>query len=155
MESKPVLRVTGTEGGRRPTEVPVEVGEIPSPELEVKRSRRRHTLAYKIRILEAVSALREDGSGAIGAFLRKEGLYYSTVRKWAKLHSEGKLGSTQPGARGKSRETLQAENQQLRRRLERTEKKLRKAEMIVELQKKLSSILAMDQETNSEKNAEQ
>lgn len=145
---------TGTEGGRRPTGVPVEVDKIPSPEVEVKKTRRRHTIAYKIRVLETVSALRSDGGGAIGSYLRKEGLYYSTVRKWEKLQEEGKLTSTQTGPKGKGRQAMQAEIQQLRRKLERTEKKLKKTEMIVELQKKLSSILAMDQETSNEKSAE-
>lgn len=145
---------TGTEGGRRPTGVPVEEHRIPSPEVEVKRTHRRHTVAYKIRVLETVSALRKDGGGAIGSYLRKEGLYYSTVRKWAQLHEQGKLTSTQSGPKGKSREALQAEIHQLRRKLERTEQKLKKTELIVELQKKLSSILGLDQETNKGKSAE-
>ncbi|MBI5471623.1 MAG: hypothetical protein HY961_04690 [Ignavibacteriae bacterium] len=50
--------------------------------------------------------------------------------------------------------TLQAENQRLRRKLEKTEKKLKKTEMIVELQKKLSAILELDQPTSDEKSAE-
>ena len=159
MEGLQAVRVTegmtGTEGGRRPTGVPVEGSKIPSPEVEAKHTRRRHTIAYKIRVLETVSALRADGGGAIGSYLRKEGLYYSTVRKWEKLQEEGKLTSTQSGPKGKSRKALQAEIHQLRRKLERTEQKLRKTEMIVELQKKLASILGMDQETNNEKSAEQ
>jgi len=146
---------TGTEGGRRPTGVPVEGSEIPSPEVERRRIRRRHTISYKIRVLETVSELRSEGGGSIGAYLRKEGLYYSNVRRWEQLQKEGRLTSEQSGPRGKSRKELQSEIQQLRRKLERTEKKLKKTEMIVELQKKLSSILAMDQETSDGRNAEQ
>lgn len=145
---------TGTERGRRPTGVPIDGSKIPSSEVEAKRTHRRHTVAYKIRVLETVSALRTDGGGAIGAYLRKEGLYYSTVRKWTQLHEQGKLTSTQSGPKGKSREALQAEIHQLRRKLERTQQKLKKTELIVELQKKLSSILGLDQETNNEKSAE-
>jgi hypothetical protein len=49
---------------------------------------------------------------------------------------------------------LQAEIHRLRRQLERTEKRLKKTELIVELQKKLSLILGIDQSEIDEKNAE-
>ena len=143
---------TATEGCRRPTGVAVVGGEIPSSEVEVRHTRRRHTIAYKIRVLETVAALRTDGGGAIGAYLRKEGLYYSTVRKWAQSYEQGHLTSTRSGPKEKSRETLQAEIHQLRRKVEQAERKLKKTELIVELQKKLSLVLGM--ETGDERSAE-
>lgn len=142
---------TGTEGGRRPTVVPVVGREVSTSEVEMKRPRRRHTVAYKIRALETVEALRADGGGAIGAYLRREGLYYSTVRKWAEYYKQGKLTSTRNGPKEKSREALQAEVHQLRRKIDRTERKLKRTELIVELQKKLSLILGLEQEPGNER----
>lgn len=136
--------MTGTQGGRRPTGVPVDGRGVPTSEVEVRRTRRRHTIAYKIRVLETVAGLRTDGGGAIGAYLRKEGLYYSTVRKWAQYYEQGKLTSTRSGPKEKSREALQAEIGQLRRKIDQAERKLKKTELIVDLQKKLSLILGLE-----------
>ena len=52
------------------------------PEVKDRTTRRRHTVAYKLQILETVAALRSQGNGAVGSYLRKEGLYYSSVRRW-------------------------------------------------------------------------
>lgn len=140
---------TGTEGGRRPTGVPVEA----TTEVKASSGRRRLTIAYKIRVVETVQALRSEGSGSIGAYLRREGLYYSAVRKWTQQFQHGELTTRQNDSKAKTRQ-LQAENQRLRRKLEQTEKKLKKTEMIVEIQKKLSAILGLDQAPNNEKDAE-
>lgn len=146
---------TGTEGVRRPTGVPVEAErkEIPSPEVSAHTKRRRLGIAYKIRIVEAVSALRADGSDSIGAYLRKEGLYYSSVRRWTQQFERGELTTRQNEGKAKVH-GLHLENQRLRRKLEQAEKKLKKTEMIVELQKKLSAILDLDQSASDEKSAE-
>lgn len=155
MDRQDARTATVAEGGRRPTGVTVEPGreEIPSPEVSAHTKRRRLSTAYKIRIVETVAALRADGSNSIGAYLRKEGLYYSTVRRWAQQFDRGELTTRQNEGKTKVR-TLQAENQRLRRKLEQAEKKLKKTEMIVELQKKLSAILGLDQSTEGEKCAE-
>lgn len=52
------------------------------------------TMAYKQRVIQKVAQLRGAGNGAVGAYLRSEGLYYSSVRKWEKLAAEGKLGAS-------------------------------------------------------------
>jgi transposase len=139
----------GTEGGRRPTGVPG--GE--AVEVEVPSKRRRLTVAYKIRVVETVASLRSEGHGSIGAFLRKEGLYYSTVRKWTEQYARGDLARRQEESKASTR-ALQAENQRLRRKLEQTERKLKKTEAIVEIQKKLSAILGLDQAAESGNGAE-
>lgn len=144
---------TETQGGRRPTGVSVDGRGIPTSQVEVRHARRRHTIAYKIRVLETVADLRTDGGGAIGAYLRKEGLYYSTVRKWVQSHEQGKLTLTRSGPKEKSREALHSEIHQLRRKIESTERKLKKTELIVELQKKLSLILGL--EVSNERSKEQ
>jgi transposase-like protein len=119
-------------------------------EVVARRKHRRHTLSYKLKVLETVSALRTQGNGAIGAYLRKEGLYYSSVQKWERLHEEGKLTSNGRGRSEKSREELLSEVKRLRRQNEQLENRLKKTELIVELQKKLSQILTVVTDESSE-----
>jgi len=130
------MEATGTEGGRRPTGVPVEG----TNEVEPHAQRRPLTVAYKIRIVETVAALRKEGKGSIGAFLRKEGLYSSNVSTWERQYASGELTHREQTTASKTK-ALQAENQRLRRELEQVEKKLKRTEGIVEIQKKLSDLL--------------
>lgn len=113
--------------------------------------RRRHTVAYKLKVLETVSVLRSQGNGAIGAYLRKEGLYYSSVRLWERLQAHGKLTSSRRGSKQKSREELLGEIKRLRRYNEQLEKRLKKTELIVELQKKLSQVLQTETDSTTER----
>jgi len=144
-----------TEGGRRPTGVPGVETRTPEVEVVAHKKRRRLTIGYKIRVIETVAELKANGgTNSIGSYLRKEGLYYSSIRKWIQQQERGKLTATQSGGKTKSRAGLQGEIVRLRRQLESTEKKLKKTELIVEIQKKLSLILGIDQVEIDEKNAE-
>jgi len=144
---------TGTKGGRRPTEVPVEEHQTHDPEVVVRPSRRRLTVAYKLQVLDMVTSLRSQGNGAVGAYLRKEGLYYSSIRSWERLYEQGALSDKRSGSTAKSRKTLVAENKKLRRALEQTKKRLRKTELIVELQKKISAMMELNEENPSKRSA--
>lgn len=147
---------TGTEGGRRPTGVPVETSRKPDPEVVVQMTRRRLNNSYKLKVLNQVDGLRDAGNGAIGAYLRKEGLYYSMVHNWSKQRDSGLLrGRRLANSNEKSRDAIVAENKQLRRKLEQTEKRLHKTELLVELQKKLSAFMEMDVLSAVEKSAAQ
>ncbi len=77
-----------TQGGRRPTGVTAEEAQT---EVVTRKTHKRHTLAYILRVVETVSTLRSEGTGALGAYLRKGGLYYATVRVWERLHASGAL----------------------------------------------------------------
>jgi len=132
----------GTEGGRRPSGGPAATaGAASDPEVVARATRRRLTVGYKLKVLDTVASLRERGNGAVGAYLRKEGLYYSSVKKWERQQSAGQLTSQSRGPREKSREALLAENKQLRRQLEQAKNRLAKTELIVDLQKKLSTLM--------------
>jgi transposase-like protein len=144
----------GTEGGRRPTGVPGEASTTPDVEVLAQPPRRRLTVGYKIRVIETLAELKANGSGSVGSYLRKEGLYHSSVRKWMQQYERGQLTATKSGSKTKRTTELQAEILRLRRQLERTEKKLKKTELIVEIQKKLSLILGIDLPEIDEKNAE-
>lgn len=143
-----------SEGGRRPSER--ATGETPpDPEVLPRPNRRNHTTAYKIKVVETMQALREEGHGAIGAFLRKEGLYHTMVKNWTQQVNDGTLLKTNRGPKQQSRECLVEENKQLRRKLDMIEQRLAKTEMIVELQKKLSSILDLSPHPYHERHDEQ
>ena len=139
----------GTEEGRRPTVVPADAPAKPDPEVIARPHRRNLTVAYKLKVLETVEALKEQGEGTIGAYLRKEGLYYSSIRYWARLRDNGLMTGNSKGPKENNRDALLAENKQLRRQLEQTKKRLAKTEMIIELQKKLSVIMGIDDPTNT------
>ncbi len=97
----------GTEGGRRPTGVPAANAHA-DPEVIAQLKRRRFTTAYKLKVLDTVAELRHRGNGALGAYLRKEGLYYSSVSKWEHQRSKGQLTASTRGRREKSRDSLLA-----------------------------------------------
>src|SRR3954454_20747815 len=69
----------GTEEGRRPTVVPAPAAA--NPELSDRPKRRTFTAGEKLRILEETD--RAAGTGDIGAILRREGLYSTTLTDWS------------------------------------------------------------------------
>ena len=128
------------EGGRRPTG---GTAGVPSPPTEVTAPphRRYHTVAYKQRVLETVRALRRQGNGGIGAFLRSEGLYSSAVQKWERQQAAEALTTTIRGPKAQRLAALREENKRLHRQVAQLEQRLQKTELIVDLQKKLSTML--------------
>jgi transposase-like protein len=111
-----------------------------------KKTRRRFTAAYKLRILEEADQC--DQPGAIGALLRREGLYSSNLTAWRRQRDQGALQGLNPKKRGRKAkpEDPSAERiSKLERENQRLKNQLRKAEIIIEAQKKISEILGIDQ----------
>lgn len=151
--------VGGTEGGRSPTGVPPTTTAaaatlglpaagngkaIPDPAVAEKPVRRRFTAPYKLRILGEAERCVE--SGQLGALLRREGLYSSHLTTWRKCRDEGTLAGLTPKRRGRKANPdapLIAENERLKRETQRLAARLRQAETIIEVQKKLSEILGI------------
>lgn len=139
-----------TEGGRtRPTGVSLSAvtpAQTVPPDCEVEHhsTRRRLTVAYKLKVLERFDELQKSGNGTVGAYLRAEGLYYSSVQKWKRQHESGTLGLNGRGVRLKGREALLRQNKALRRQNESLKKKLHRTELIVDLQKKISEMMNLD-----------
>ena len=117
---------------------------LPNPEVLEKPLRRRFTAEHKLRILQEVDALTD--SGQIGALLRREGLYSSHLTTWRRQRDTGALQALQPkkrGRRGRRRDPVIQENEQLRRANDRLTRRLQKAEAIIEIQKKISELLGI------------
>ena len=111
------------------------------PEVKAKPERRKFSAEYKRRILEEADACTE--AGQIGALLRREGLYSSNLTHWRQQMSKGVLKALSPQKRGPKPDPLANENAALRRRIERLEAELKRAETIIEVQKKLSDLLGL------------
>lgn len=107
-----------------------------NPEVVEKASRRRFTMDYKQRI--AAEAEQCGKSGELGALLRREGLYSSLVLRWRRQLREDSLSLSKktPPKRSASQEIAQ-----LKRENERLQEKLRQAELIIEVQKKVSDLI--------------
>jgi transposase-like protein len=132
--------VVGTGGEANPGSIPQAVPH-PNPEVVAKPRRRTFTAEYKQRILSEADAARFSGS--IGALLRREGLYSSHLVTWRKERDAGILDALTPRKRGpkSKRHPLEEENQKLRRQNERLAEQLRKAEIIIDVQKKVAALL--------------
>ncbi len=116
---------------------------VPDPEVPAKAKRRLFTAEYKLAILAEADACGEEG--AIGALLRREGLYSSHLTTWRRQRAEGTLQALTPKKRGRkaSRDPLAEENRRLRADKARLEQRLRQAEIIIDVQKKVSSLLGI------------
>lgn len=116
----------------------------PDPEVSSKPARRRLTVAFKQRILREADACTERGQ--LGALLRREGLYSSHLISWRRQRDQGVLDALEPRKRGRKPRPvdpqarkvaeLERENRQLQKRLE-------KAEMIIDFQKKVAALLGI------------
>jgi transposase len=114
----------------------------PDPEVLPRAERRQYTAQYKLRILEEVERCTERGQ--IGALLRREGLYSSHLSKWRRQRAEGLLQALSPQKRGrKAQEVGVEELARLQRENERLRARLGQAEMIIDVQKKLSRLLGL------------
>lgn len=123
----------------------------PNSEVQDKPTRRRFTAEYKLRILTLADACTEAGS--LGALLRREGLYASNLNTWRHQRERGVLSALTPKKRGRKESVLDplvAENEKLRRENERITKRLRQAEIIIDVQKKVSQILGIQLATPEE-----
>ncbi len=117
----------------------------PDPEV-VERAKRRHFDAeYKLSILEAFESC--ESAMERGALLRREGLYRSHISKWREQSGVGALAALATRKRGrkptKRRDAVAVENAQLRREKAELERKLKRAELLLEIQKKLSEAMGI------------
>lgn len=113
----------------------------PNPEVVARAKRRRFTAAFKQKALAEADAAK--GSGDIGAVLRRHGIYSSHLTHWRQEREAGILEGLTPHKRGPKVKTdaRTAELQQLQRENERLTEQLRKAEIVIDVQKKVAALL--------------
>lgn|SRR5512133_366027 len=114
--------------------------EIPETEVTPPAQRRQYSREYKERILAEIDGAREPGEA--GAILRREGLYSQLISKWRAQRKTGFPGS---GQRGPQANPQAGEIARLKRENERLRARLERAEAIVEVQKKVSLLLGLDE----------
>jgi|APDOM4702015248_1054824.scaffolds.fasta_scaffold50203_1 transposase len=119
--------------------------EMPNTEVVAKAKRKRFTAAEKLRILREVEACR--GSGEMGALLRREGIYSSYLTTWRKQRELGELDGLAPHKRGPKPNPEALELAKLRREHERLQERMRRAELIIDVQKKVARMLGETIET--------
>jgi transposase-like protein len=116
---------------------------VPDSEVSAASGRRRFSAAYKARIVREADACKEPGE--VGALLRREGLYSSHLTHWRRDYRKGAESALADDKRGRkvTNNPLTPEVERLGRELERAQKKLRQAEIIIEFQKNLCEILGI------------
>jgi transposase len=109
-----------------------------------KAKRRRFSAKYKLDVLQQADACR-DQPGQIGELLRKEGLYSSHLTSWRREREAGELAGLAPRKRGPKGETAHdREIAALRREVAALKARAERAELLVEIQKKVSMILGVE-----------
>jgi len=147
-----VDRKTGVEVLVSPVAVPEPSGgaatgeaarpRVPSAGVPEKPKRRSFTAAYKVRIVEEAEACTQPGE--IGALLRREGLYSSHLVDWRREYRTGaaeRLARRHRGPEGQS--PLLRQKAELEQQVARLQERLRQAELIITVQKKVSELLGL------------
>ena len=103
--------------------------------------RRRFTVEYKRRIVREADACKTPG--AVGALLRREGLYSSHLTTWRAARERGELAGT-PKKRGPARRVADPRDKritELERERTRWQQRAERAEALVKLQKQMAALL--------------
>jgi transposase-like protein len=111
----------------------------PDPELAERPQRRRFSAAYKIAVLREADGL--TAPGAVGALLRREGLYSSHLSTWRRQREAGALEAFSRPRGRRPADPLERENAELRRDLTRAESELAKARRVIEVQGEVCALL--------------
>ena len=144
LEGREMKDSAETEGARRATGVSAGGGPgvVPDPEVPARAKRRQFSPEYRLQILKEADSCK--GTGEIGALLRREGLYSSHLVTWRRqLREHGVRGLASKKRGPAAKEKPSARELQLEREKKKLEKKLAKAELIIEFQKKVHGLLGI------------
>ena len=122
---------------------PGEATTAPDPEVVAKAQRRQFSADYKKRIRAEAEAAQQPG--AIGAMLRREGLYSSHLTHWRQQSQQAMCSALAPHRRGPKpkHDPLFEEVRQLKQENSRLTDRLARAELIIDVQKKVSQLLGI------------
>lgn len=122
------------------------IDQIPDSEVLPRAQRRQYSAEYKRQLLQEYEACQQLGEK--GALLRREGLYSSHITTWLRQRERGELAGLTPQKRGPKGDPRAAELARLQRENEQLRKRLEQAELIIEVQKKVSQLLGIPVEEN-------
>lgn len=121
------------------------------PEVVAVARRRQFSRGDRRRILAAADRCSKPGE--IGALLRREGIYSSQLAYWRKQRAADGVGGLDGRKRGRQPDPAIAEGQRtakLTREIDRLRRQLTQARMIIEVQKKVSALLALQTADDSD-----
>ncbi len=125
----------------QPTPPTFDEQRPPDPEVMERARRRRFTAEYRMNILRKADACTELGQ--LGALLRREGLYSSSLAKWRRQRdAAARAEFDQPRGR-KPADPTEVENAQLRREVAKLSRELSAAHMVIDVQKNVSALLGI------------
>jgi transposase-like protein len=121
----------------------------------VPRARRRHfSNADKRRILDAADRCTKPGE--IGALMRREGVYSSSLSTWRRQREVAELAALAPQQRGPKIDPTRLDAlqiAQLTRERDKLKVQLDKANLVIAVQKKVAALLALlEQDSKPESN---
>jgi transposase-like protein len=124
-------------------EARVEMAVTPEDvQVAAKPQRRSFSAEYKRRILKEADACTTPG--AVGALLRREGLYSSHLVEWRRARARGELAALTPKKRGRKPTPVDPRDRklaELERQLAHMTGRAERAEALVEAQKNLAALL--------------
>lgn len=118
--------------------------EAAEVEVSVKAKRLWRSAAEKLRILKAADACTKVGE--LGALLRREGIHSSSLSNWRRARERGELNALGPKKRGPKPVIPDARDKkiaELEKAMVKAELRAKRAEGLVELQKKVSELLGI------------
>ncbi|MDQ2949299.1 MAG: hypothetical protein M3Y27_25725 [Acidobacteriota bacterium] len=110
----------------------------PDPQITQRAARRRFTAADKLRILAEADGCGQPGQ--LGALLRREGIYSSTLASFRKQRDAGKLGKD-PSQIRQQRRDKEAARQRDARKIAYLEAENKKLKILLDLQKKVAELM--------------
>lgn len=120
------------------------VASVPDPEVAATAKRRQFSSSEKRRILMAADGCSKPGE--IGALLRREGIYSSHLATWRRQRQANERAALEPKKRGRKADPAIAESRrvaQLTKECDRLRHKLAQAHTIIDVQKKLCTLLGL------------
>lgn len=148
METPSSLEDTERRGAER-SEAPrsgeaskLERAPAPDPQVATKATRRRFSSEFKLQVLREAD---QCGPGELGALLRRHGLYSSHLSVWRRERDLGgrERLSKKRGRKPVERNPLSPRLAQAEREVRRLQGKLKKAELIIGIQKKVAALLGI------------
>jgi transposase-like protein len=121
----------------------VDAAATPDPQVPERPARRRFSAGYKLEVLKEADVCTEPGQ--VGELLRRHGLYSSHLTTWRRERELGALErlDKKRGRKAKPRNPLAGRVAELERENRRLSRRLKQAEVVIDVQKKVSEILGI------------